>query len=97
MAARPTMVTGIAISALALLALANGVNARNETRRKRFALRMSSREEKVRVIHGSGGGWPAEDSVRMMQPYWDAQVRAAPQQSTAAPARWPAPSRGPGG
>ena len=59
-------------SALVAFALA-GADARNETRRKKFALRMSSGEEKVRVIHGSGGGWPAEDSVRMMQPYWDAQ------------------------
>lgn len=60
-----------AVFALALALGTTRTDARNETRAELFAERATF--ETVRVIHGSGGGWPAEDSVRMMQPYWDAQ------------------------
>jgi hypothetical protein len=45
---------------LALLALLAGAAAvpRNESRAESFARRAASREEKVRVIHGSGGCAP---------------------------------------
>ena len=55
----------------ALLALADAAPKRNETRAEHFARR--AREEKVRVIHGSGGGWSEDDDRRMMLPYWEAQ------------------------
>ena len=67
--AQPLMMVRFA----ALAALTAVANARNESRTAHFASRAASRDEKVRVIHGSGGGWPTEDNVRMMQPYWDAQ------------------------
>ena len=55
----------------ALLVLADAAAKRNETRAEHFARR--AREEKVRVIHGSGGGWSEDDDRRMMLPYWEAQ------------------------
>jgi cyanophycinase-like exopeptidase len=53
-----------------------GANATaSVSRREHFARRAI--EEKVRVIHGSGGGWDAEVDRRMMGPYWAAQDAGA--------------------
>ena len=47
----------------------------NASRRESFARRAT--QEKVRVIHGSGGGWDADVDRRMMGPYWQAQDAGA--------------------
>ena len=59
---------------LAGAGLVGAVPRTNESRAQAFARRAASRDEKTRVIHGSGGGWSADDDRRMMMPYWDAQA-----------------------
>jgi hypothetical protein len=79
-------VTVITLSALATFAKAtphrNAGNfntmvsgKRNETRASEYAKRAAAgdKNDPVRVIHGSGSGWPADDDFRMMRPYWEAQ------------------------
>ena len=67
------MLGPILLAALGLQPAAAYVTNVSAPAASHFARCAASREEKVRVIHGSGGGWSAEDDERMMQPYWDAQ------------------------